>query len=105
MSVILSSSVPGESVPLNRYAGQTCAHFGSLFIGSDIDGRQMRGKGKFLDIMLHTSVLKLLLRIKIPAPGSFDPPINTAWHQESSTYSPWMSRNTLGEVAACSMPS
>jgi len=54
MFVILSSSVLGESVPLNRHAGQTCAHFGSLFIGSDIDGRQMRGKGKNFDVTLHT---------------------------------------------------
>ena len=55
MSVILSNSALGESVPLSRYAGQTCAHFGSLFVGSDIDGRQMRGKGALIDPILHNA--------------------------------------------------
>jgi len=45
MSVNLSKSIFAEILTLNRRAGQTCAHFGSLFVGSDIDGRQMRGKG------------------------------------------------------------
>jgi len=55
MSVILSNSALGESVPLSHYAGQTCAHFGSLFVGSDIDGRQMRGKGALIDLILHNA--------------------------------------------------
>jgi tRNA (guanine10-N2)-methyltransferase len=30
---------------ISFYAKQTTAHFGALVFGSDIDGRQMRGKG------------------------------------------------------------
>lgn len=102
-SVNLSKSVFGEPLPLNDHARQTCAYFGSLFIGSDIDGRQMRGKGTFFDIILCINVLKLLLRTKIPALGSFDPPINTGCPQGSLTYLLWMSPNTLGEAVAYSM--
>ena len=102
MSVNLPKSVLGEFLPLSHHAEQTCAHFGSLFVGSDIDGRQMRGKGTLLDVIPRMSVLKLILHMKILAPGSFDPPTNTAWLQGSSTYLLWMSRNTLGEVAAYS---
>ena len=29
----------------------TCAHWGSMVVGSDIDGRQMRGKGEFYSIL------------------------------------------------------
>lgn len=104
MSVNFCSSIPGEFFPLNHCAEQTCAHFGSLFIGSDIDGRQMRGKGTLLGAVLYASVLKLLLRAKMPAPVFFDLPISTAWLQELSTYLLWMSRNTLGEMGTCSMP-
>jgi hypothetical protein len=104
MSVNLFKSIFGEFLTPNYHAGQTCAHFGSLFVGSDIDGRQMRGKGTFLDVVLYTDVLMLLLRTKIPALGSFDPPTNTAWPRGSSICLLWMSPNTLGEVAACSTP-
>jgi len=103
MSVNLSKLIFGEFLTQSP-AEQTCAHFGSLFIGSDIDGRQMRGKGIFLGMMICVDVLMLLLRMKIPALGSFDPPINTAWPPRLSTYLLWMSPNILGEVETCSTP-
>ena len=96
----LSLAIPS----LNYRTGQTCAHFGSLFVGSDIDGRQMRGKGTFLGMMDCMDLLMLFVRTQIPALGSFDLLVSTAWPRGSSTCLLWMSPNTLGEVATCSTP-
>jgi hypothetical protein len=78
MFVTLSNRAPGGFFTFIHYQRQTCAHFGSLFIGSDIDGRQMRGRGTFLNVIIWMLSLKLLLHTKLPALGLSDPPINTA---------------------------
>lgn len=45
----------------HRILDQTCAHFGALMFGSDIDGRQMRGKGS-----LSCSITHSLAQVKFP---------------------------------------
>jgi hypothetical protein len=75
--VILLNPALGEIITFIRYPGQTCAHFGSLFIGSDIDGRQMRGKGALSEMAFQMCILKAPLYAKTPVLGSFGPPINT----------------------------
>lgn len=58
MAYVSISRVSGP-VDRNRImiAPQTTAHFGAFVLGSDIDGRQMRGKGKLYETLpVFTSV-------------------------------------------------
>ena len=52
--------LPGNVTDADRYDKQTVAYFGAFVFGSDIDGRQMRGKATRMFYLFPTYLLLLI---------------------------------------------
>jgi hypothetical protein len=83
MCVVFISCIHGQ--PLNQSVlDQTAAHFGAQVFGSDIDGRQMRGRGNTsfsqFQKLIGNSVMK------IDNQGSCEQPLNMVLLTGLSTF-------------------